>query len=230
MKRLGLIGGSGWPSTLEYYRLLNTYYGEMRGQSHAMDMVIRSIDFEIFRELLEDGQRAKAIQMIVDGINDCERAGAQFFSFSANGLHRFLTEIEHSVSLPCVHIAVPTAKAVKQKNLKVVGLLGVRGTMEDDFYPNHLSAVGVRTLIPTDQDKESVDRIIFNELVQNKFTDESKKKYLEVMKRLKAAGAEGIILGCTEIPLLIDQADFELPLFATTEIHCRAILEYATNQ
>lgn len=113
MKRLGLIGGSGWPSTLEYYRLLNTYYGEIKGSAHAMDMVVRNMDFEVFRELLGGGRRDAAVQMLVDGINDCEKAGADFFSFSANGLHRFLDEVEPRVNLPNVHIADAAAKAVQ---------------------------------------------------------------------------------------------------------------------
>jgi len=229
MKRLGLIGGSGWPSTLEYYRLLNTYFGDAKGTSHSMDMVVRNMDFEIFREMTESGRNEDAIQMLVDGINDCKKAGADFFAFSANGVHRFLSQIEPLVKLPNVHIADATAKAVHEAGLKTVGLLGVKGTMDSDFYPGRLKALGITTLIPSEEDKHLVDHIIFSELVQNKFTQASKSKYLEVMRRLKKSGAEGIILGCTEIPLLISQKDFELPLFATTEIHCRSIVEFALH-
>lgn len=227
MKRLGLIGGSGWPSTLEYYRLLNTYYGEKKGTAHSMDMVVRNLDFGIFQELIESGKKEAAVEMLVNGINDCKKAGADFFSFSANGLHRFLDEIMPQVDLPNVHIADATAKAVEQLGIHTVGLIGVRGTMEGDFYPSRLRERGIATLIPTEEDKELVDHIIFAELVQNKFTQESKTKYLEVMERLKTAGAQGIILGCTEIPLLIGQSDFSLPLIATTEVHCKAIVEFA---
>lgn len=229
MKRLGLIGGSGWPSTLEYYRLLNTYYGEAMGSSHSMDMVIRNLDFEVFSRLTESGRQDDAVQMLIDGINDCTRAGAQFFSFSANGLHRFLKKIEPFVSLPNVHIADATAQAVQKTGIKTVGLLGVKATMEGEFYPNRLKTLGITTLVPSDEDKEVVDRIIFSELVHNKFTQASKSKYLDVMGRLRLAGAQGIILGCTEIPLLISQKDFDLPLFATTEIHCRSLVEFALN-
>lgn len=229
MKRLGLIGGSGWPSTLEYYRLLNTYHGQRVGEDHAMDMVIRNLDFGVFSRLLNQGDKNAAVTMLVDGIRDCGRAGAEFFSFSANGLHRFMDEVTAQVNLPYVHIADATAKAVSDSGMKQVGFLGVRATMEGEFYPSKLKHYGIQTLIPSDADRETVDQIIFAELVQNKFLPQSKNKYLEIMNTLKSNGAQGIILGCTEIPLLLSQEDFDLPLFATTEIHCKALVDYALS-
>lgn len=229
MKRLGLIGGSGWPSTLEYYRLLNTYHGQRVGEDHAMDMVIRNLDFGVFSRLLNQGDKNSAVAMLVDGIRDCERAGAEFFSFSANGLHRFMDEVTAQVNLPYVHIADATAKAVSDSGIKQVGLLGVRATMEGEFYPSKLKHYGIQTLIPSESDRETVDQIIFTELVQNKFLPQSKNRYLEIMDTLKSNGAQGIILGCTEIPLLLSQEDFDLPLFATTEIHCKALVDYALS-
>lgn len=193
MKRLGLIGGSGWPSTLEYYRLLNTLYGEVKGSSHSMDMVIRNLDFEVFREMVEGGRKEEAVQMLVDGINDCAKAGAEFFSFSANGLHRFLSDIEPLVKLPNAHIADATAKAVQKTGIKTVGLIGVKGTMDSDFYPKRLKTLGITMLTPSEEDKHLVDHIIFSELVKNQFTQASKIQYLKIMERLKLAGAQGII-------------------------------------
>ncbi|MGE0529085.1 MAG: aspartate/glutamate racemase family protein [Bdellovibrionales bacterium] len=229
IKRLGLIGGSGWPSTLEYYRLLNTYFGERRGGGHALDFVLRNLDFEVFRELLDQGQKPKAVRMLIEGALDCKKAGATFLAFSANGLHRFWPEMKEAVDLPLVHIAEATAQAVSSSGLKTVGLLGVRATMEASFYPEHLRELGIATLIPNDADKAQIDRIIFEELVRGTFTKASKVVYLQVMDRLVQRGAEGIILGCTEIPLLINQTDSVHPLFATTEIHCKAILKFALN-
>jgi aspartate racemase len=229
MKRLGMIGGSGWPSTLEYYRLLNTYYGEVRGPAHALDLVLRNLDFEIFRELLINGKRDRALAMLAQAASDCRNAGADFLIFTANGLHRFLDELSPSIDLPFVHIADATAEVVAAKGLKRVGLLGVKPTMEGTFYPDRLKKLAVTTIVPDDSDKEIVDRIIFSELVAGQFTDKSKSIYLDIMRKLIEAGAEGIILGCTEIPLLIRETDAEFPLFATTEIHCRAALKFALN-
>lgn len=229
MKRLGLIGGSGWPSTLEYYRLLNTYFGERHGSAHALDMVLRNLDFEIFRGHLNNGLCDDAVKMLVDGAHDCKKAGAQFLAFAANGLHRFLPEIEQAVGLPFVHIAKATAKSASQLNLNKVGLLGVRATMEGSFYPDALREYGMSVVVPIDDDKALIDQIIFSELVHGKFTQQSKEKYIAVMNRLADQGAEGVVLGCTEIPLLIQAQDFHLPLLTTTEIHCRAILDFAVS-
>jgi aspartate racemase len=229
MKRLGMIGGSGWPSTLEYYRLLNTYYGEVRGPAHALDLVLRNLDFEIFRELLANGKRDQALAMLVQAAADCKNAGADFLIFTANGLHRFLDELGPALKLPLVHIADATAQVVAAKGLRKVGLLGVKATMEGTFYPDRLKKLGITTVVPDESDKETIDQIIFSELVAGKFTDKSKSIYLEIMGRLIEKGAEGVILGCTEIPLLIKNSDAEFPLFATTEIHCRAALKFALN-
>jgi len=227
MRKLGLIGGSGWPSTLEYYRLLNTYFCQEHGSAQALDMILRNLNFGIFRELLVSGRRAEAINMLLEGAKDCKKAGADFLAFSANGLHRFLPEIEGEIGLPIVHIAEATALEISKTKLQKVGLLGVRGTMEGSFYPEYLHKLGIALEIPNEADKAMIDRIVFDELVHGRFTKESKDLYLKAMDRLVAQGAQGIILGCTEIPLLLNQSDFSRPLFATTEIHCRAIVDFA---
>jgi aspartate racemase len=227
MKRLGMIGGGGWPSTLEYYRLLNTYYSEMKGPGHSLDLVLRNLDFVIFRELITNGQRDQALEMLVDGVNDCKNAGAEFVIFSSNALHGFLDELGSSISLPVIHIAEATAKVIADKGLRKAGLLGVKLTMEGKFYPDILGKYGIETLIPNESDRGVVEQIIFSELVNGKTSRASKEVYLEVMQRLVNEGAEGIILGCTEIPLLIKEEDTEYPQFSTTEIHCRAALQFA---
>ena len=160
MKRLGMIGGSGWPSTLEYYRLLNTYYCEAKGPSRALDLVLRNLDFEIFRNLLSEGKRNQALQMLVQGAADCKKAGAEFLIFTANGLHSFLDEIERDLDLPVLHIADATAKAVYERAIKKVGLLGVKLTMEGNFYQNRLGAYGIETLVPNETDRETIHQII----------------------------------------------------------------------
>lgn len=227
MRKLGLIGGSGWPSTLEYYHLLNTYFCQESGSDHALDMILRNLNFALFRQLLASERRAEALKMLLEGALDCKRAGADFLAFSANGLHRFLPEIEDEIGLPIVHIAEATALEVSKMKLQKVGLLGVRATMEGNFYPEYLHKLGIALEVPNEDDKAMIHRIVFDELVHGKFTKQSKNLYLQAMDRLVAQGAQGIILGCTEIPLLLNQSDFRLPLFATTEIHCRAIINFA---
>lgn len=225
MKRPGLIGGTGWPSTLEYYRLLNIYYGEATTPGHSLDLVLRSLDFEIFRQHMANDRKEAALKMLSDSIQDCEKAGADFLVFTANGLHRFLDELAPFIHLPIVHIADATAQEVADRGIKKVGLMGVRGTMESDFYQTRLQKHGVTTVIPDETDREVMEKIIFSELVQGKFTGKSKAIFIEIMKRLTQKGVEGIILGCTEIPLLVQDTDVDLILFPTTEIHCKAVLQ-----
>lgn len=225
MKRIGLIGGFSWHSTLEYYRYLNRFSVEINGPDHGANLVLVNLNSATYRDHLQNNDENSVLALLADGIQDLRNARADFYLFCANGLHRFLPRINSPI--PNIHIADCTAHEVKRKNIKRVGLLGVYPTMTSPFYPERLQELGIETIIPDESDMREIDRIIFAELVHGQFKQESKKKYLQIMDRLKAKGAQGIILGCTEIPILIQPEDFDLPTFSTTEIHCRAAIEKA---
>jgi aspartate racemase len=226
MQKIGLLGGLSWVSTAEYYRLLNELMQAQLGGVTSARIVLESLNRQTYVDaVIERRDEEAACEMILDGCQYLENGGANFIVVSCNDVHRFVPEIAPRIGIPFLHIAEITARAIVARGIKKVGLLGVMKTMESTFYPEILAQYGVETIIPGAADKDYIHDRIFDELVMNTFSDTTKTGYLEVIERLTMAGAQGVILGCTEIPLLIQPAEINIPAFATTELHCIAAID-----
>ena len=228
MKTLGLLGGMSWESTIPYYRIINETVRERRGGLHSARLILYSVDFHAIERLQQAGAWDDAGRMLADAARALEAAGAEGLALCTNTMHKVAPAIESAVGIPLLHIADPTAAAVKQAGFHTVGLLGTRFTMEQDFYRGRLTARhGLTVIIPDPADQEIVHRVIYEELCQGEFRAESRAQYREIMQRLVEAGAEGIILGCTEIALLVRPDDAPVPLFDTTDLHARSMALWA---
>ena len=228
MKTLGLIGGMSWESTIPYYRIINETVRERRGGLHSAKIVLYSVDFHAIERLQQAGDWAQAGHVLARAARVLEAAGADGLVLCTNTMHRVAAAIESAVTIPLLHIADPTAAAVKPAGLTTVGLLGTRFTMEQDFYRGRLTArQGLTVIIPDPADREIVHRVIYDELCRGAIRAESRAQYRAIMQRLVEAGAEGLILGCTEIALLVGPADAPVPLFDTTALHARAAAAWA---
>ena len=228
MKVIGLIGGLSWESTAEYYRLINEEVQRRLGASHSARMVLVSLDFQEVHDLQHQGRWEEAAAVMVAAAANVERAGAEVLLICSNTMHRMADQVAAAVSIPLLHIADATAGAIQAAGLKRVGLLGTRFTMEHDFYKGLLTdRHGLEVIIPDEGDRAKVHEVIFNELVRGELRPASKTSYLEIIKRLATKGAEGIILGCTEIPLLVKPEDAAVPLFDTTALHARMAVDRA---
>ncbi len=226
MKKIGLLGGLSWVSTAEYYRRLNVLMQLRIGGVASAKITLESLNRQTYVDaVIERKDEAAACEMILHACQNLQKAGADFIVISCNDVHRFVPEIMPEIEIPFLHIAEVTADACVTSGLKKVGLLGVMKTMEGDFYTDILAKQGVETLIPDAVDRDYIHDRIYDELVLNIFSDATKAGYLDVIERLSGAGAEGVILGCTEIPLLLQPADIGIPSFATTELHCMAAIE-----
>jgi aspartate racemase len=226
-KTIGLIGGIGWASTLEYYRLINEAVVARMGPSHSAKIILISLNqFDFTSRAAQGTSHAIAEFLIAEGTR-LKAAGADFFLLCANGAHRFVPAVVPQIGLPFISIVEETAKQVRLSGIKRVGLLGVKQTMSGNFYHTSLAKVGVETLIPDPEDQEIVHQIIYAELVHNRVTETSREIFVKIINKLVQEGAEAIILGCTEIPLLIRQQDVGVPVFNTTEIHCDAAVKCA---
>ncbi|WP_445489977.1 aspartate/glutamate racemase family protein [Niallia sp. 03133] len=221
MKTIGLIGGLSWESTVDYYRLINTLIKEKLGGLHSAKCQMYSFDFEEIVALQKSGNWEKATELMVNAAKTLENSGADLVLICTNTMHKMAPEVQEALSVPLIHIAEATAKSINGKGLKKVGLLGTKFTMEHDFYKDILSKNGISTVIPEEKDRQIVHDVIFNELCKGKFHSDSKEKYKDIINKLIAQGAEGIILGCTEIPLLITEKDTDIPLFNTTYLHAK---------
>jgi aspartate racemase len=230
VKTIGLLGGMTWHSTLEYYRLINEGGPAELGGSHSARCVLVSVEFDEFERLQVAGDWKRLTELMVEAARNVERAGADFLVICANTMHRTADDIVASVKIPLLHIADAAAEAVKAQGLKTVGLLGTRYTMEQDFYRKRLKEKhGLRILIPAEPDLTTIHTVIYEELARGVIREESRRAYLDIIAKLAKSGAEGIILGCTEIPLLIRQDDCELPLFDTTALHAAAAVRAAIS-
>jgi len=228
MKKIGLIGGLSWVSTADYYRRLNEMMQERMGGVTSPRIVLESVNRQSYVDaVIERENEVEAAGIIMDAARAVERAGADFIMICCNDVHRFVPAIKLRVSIPFLHIAEATAQAIKAQGLKRVALLGVRKTMEEPFYPDILARHGIETIIPDEAEKEYVHRSIYDELVKDEFRPQTRARYVELIDTLAKRGAQGTILGCTEIPMLIGEDDVETPVFSTTEIHCRAGIETA---
>jgi len=228
MKTIGLLGGMSWESSLEYYRVINQAVRKELGGTHSARIVMVSLDFGEIEDLQMKGDWQEAARILIKSALELEGAGADFVLICTNTMHLLAEEISGSISIPLLHIADATARAIQAEKLQVVGLLGTSFTMEKDFYRGRLEKLHqLGVIIPDQEQRDLVHRLIYDELVQGKILDRSRAAYLEVIQSLIDKGAEGIVLGCTEIGLLVSQKDVSVPVFDTMEIHALAAVEAA---
>jgi len=228
MKIIGLIGGMSWESTLEYYRIINEEMKNRLGGDHSAELVIYSFDFYDIVRLQEQGDWKKLEDMMVKAGKDLKEAGANFLLICANTMNKMADQVQKRVDLPVIHIGDATAEVIKNKGMNTVGLVGTKYVMEGDFYRKRMKERhGIEVLIPGKESRDKVHDIIYNELCKGEVKKESKDFLLETLQDLIERGAEGIILGCTEIPLYITEDDIDIPLFDTTTIHSEAAIDHS---
>ncbi len=228
MKTIGLIGGMSWESSIEYYRIINETAREKLGRLHSAKSLMVTVDFAEIEKLQHEDRWDEAGQILVKCAQDLEHGGADFIVLCTNTMHKLASQIIANVNIPFLHIADATAEKIVAEGMKRIGLLGTRFTMEQDFYKGRLiQNFGLDVLVPNVVDQEIVHRVIYDELVQGKIVENSREEYKRIMETLIEQGAEGIILGCTEIELLVSQRESRVPLFPTTAIHAVSAVEYA---
>ncbi|MGB4584705.1 MAG: aspartate/glutamate racemase family protein [Rhodoferax sp.] len=229
LKTLGLIGGMSWESTLPYYRQINETVKAALGGLHSARIILYSVDFAEIEQLQASGQWRAAGALLADVAQKLEGAGADALVLCTNTMHKVADAITEAVDIPLLHIADPTALAIQQAGHTTVGLLGTRFTMEQDFYRRRLEQHGLTVLTPAQADRELVHQIIYQELCLGQINDTSRQTYLRVIAELGARGAQAVILGCTEIAMLIQSEDCPLPLFDTTALHARSAAHWALS-
>lgn len=228
MKTIGLIGGMSWESSLEYYRIVNQTTKAKLGGLHSAKCVLYSVDFAEIEILQHQGRWQEAAHLLIEAAGGLEKCGADFIVLCTNTMHKVADDIQAHINIPFLHIADATARQINRSGINKVGLLGTRFTMEEDFYKSRLAQkYGLEVIIPNANAREIVHRVIFDELVVGEIRQDSRKKYQDIIQNLFDGGAEGIILGCTEIGLLVRDGDCREPLFDTTRIHAVAAVEYA---
>ena len=227
MKRIGLLGGMSWESSIEYERIINTTVRNRLGGTHSADLIIRSYDFAEIEALQALGDWAGAGRLLAADASMLERAGAEVVALCTNTMHRVADDIEAVLNVRFLHLADATATAVEQAGIASVALLGTRYTMEQDFYRSRLEDRALQVLVPDEPDRTTIHDVIYQELVRGEVHDASRQRYVDVIGRLRARGAEGVIAGCTEIELLVGPDDVDCPYFPTTRLHAVAIAEAA---
>lgn len=231
MKTLGLIGGISWVSTVEYYTQINKGINERLGSLNYAECIIHSFNYQDIKNNNDINDWDSTLKMVVSASKNLERSGAKGIVLCANTMHFIADKIQKEINIPIIHIATATALEIKKLGLKKVGLLGTKFTMEYDFFKSKLSEQGIEALIPNKMpDKDFIHNTIFDELGKGIIKAETKKKYLSIMQELKNAGAEGIIAGCTEIPLIVKESDIDLPYFDTALIHGKSAIEFALSK
>jgi aspartate racemase len=231
MKTIGLLGGMSWESSIEYYRIINQVTRQKLGGLHSAKSVMVSVDFAPIEELQTKNQWEEAARELITSALQIQAAGADFLLIATNTMHKVYSQIQAALDIPVLHIADATAQKIEDADLERIGLLGTVYTMEQDFYKGRLQdKYGLKILIPDDTRREQVNRIIFDELVLGRIEDESREIYRQVIGDLIDMGAQGIILGCTEIPLLVNPGDFDVPIFDTTYIHAEMAVEIALGE
>lgn len=228
MKTIGLIGGMSWESSLEYYRIINEQTKLRLGGLHSAKILLYSVDFFEIERLQHSGRWDEATEIMIDAAERLERGGAEFILICTNTMHKMANEVQNAVKIPLLHIADATADKIISAGKKRVALLGTKFTMEQDFYKGRLfDKYGLDVLTPDEDERNRVHRIIYNELCLGNISQNSKESFIEIIGKLVKKGAEAVILGCTEIPLLIQQNDVEVLLLDTTKIHAEAAVDYA---
>jgi aspartate racemase len=231
LKTIGLIGGMSWESTVHYYRIINETVKQRLGGLHSAKLVLVSVEFHQMEQLQRAGDWPAAGEIIADAARSLQAAGADFMVLCTNTMHLVAEAIESATNIPLLHIADPTAAEIKRAGLKKVGLLGTRFTMEQAFYRDRLRAHhGIEVVIPDATDRDIVHRVIYDELCLGQVLDPSRAEYRRIIERLVGVGAEGIILGCTEISMLVGPQDAPVPVFDTTDIHARRAAEWALGE
>jgi len=230
VKTIGIIGGMSWESSLEYYRLLNEGVKARLGGLHSAKLLMDSLDFHPIEVLQHQGDWETLGGILASSAVRLETAGADLILLATNTMHKVAPEIERSVRIPLIHIADAAASAIKALRIEKVGLLGTKFTMEQDFYHERLASHGIETVIPGPDDREIVHHVIYNELCLGKIEDASRNEFLRIIDKLVQAGAGGVVLGCTEIPLLVHQEHVDIPIFDTTKLHVEAALDFALQE
>ena len=228
MKTIGLIGGMSWESSLEYYRIVNETVKEKLGGLHSCKCLMYSVDFGVIEALQHQNKWDELTKLMIEAAQNLKHGGADFIVICTNTMHKMAPEIEHATGLNVLHIADVTGAAISKDQIQKVGLLGTRFTMEGDFYKKRLKDnYDIEVIIPEDADRQIIHDIIYNELCLGIIKDDSRQRYIDIINKLCANGAEGIILGCTEIPLLIKQSDVLIPVYDTTKIHAESAVDFA---
>ena len=228
MKTIGLIGGMSWESSLEYYRIINERVKEKLGGLHSAKCLMYSVDFEEVEKLQHQGQWGEAAKLMIDAAKRLECGGADFVVICTNTMHRMADELQQNIQIPILHIADATAEKIKASGYKKVGLLGTKFTMEENFYKGRLiEKYNLGVTIPDEAERQSIHDVIYKELCLGIVQQSSKNRFKAIIENLSKKGAEAVILGCTEIPLLIKQEDVTVPLLDTTRIHAEAAVDFA---
>lgn len=227
MKTIGLIGGLSWESTSEYYSYINRFVKEKLGGLHSAKCLLHSFDFQEMVDLQHKGDWDQATNQMIHAAKTLENGGADMIVICTNTMHKMAPEVKNEVKIPLLHIVDAVAEKINEQSMTKVGLLGTKFTMEQPFYKEYLSKHGIEVVIPNEEDRKIVHDVIYNELCKGVFKEDSKDKYLQIINRLYKQGAEGIILGCTEIPLLVKQEDTFVPLFDSTLLHAKAAVDFA---
>ena len=227
LKTIGLIGGMSWESTVTYYKIINETVKEKLGRLHSAKCILYSVDFQEIEECQANGNWEKSGEILGEAAYNLEKAGADFIVICTNTMHKVVNQIKEKISVPILHIAEMTAEKILEKGLKNIALLGTKYTMEQDFYKSKLIEKGINVIIPDKNDIEIINEVIYDELCLGIINSNSKKKFLEIVDKLRSKGAEGIILGCTEIGLLIKNEDTDVPLFDTAIIHAEQAAMYS---
>ncbi len=230
MKTIGLLGGMSWESTVNYYKAINTGVKNALGGLHSAKICLYSVDFDEIEKLQHQNQWEQTGEILAKAAKRVEAGGADCLLICTNTMHKVAAQIGAEIAIPILHIADATAYALQQQGITRVGLLGTRFTMEQDFYKARLrDKFGIEVLIPNQTERDLVHNVIYNELCLGQVNESSRNAYLEIVESLNQQGAQGVILGCTEIAMLIKQSDTQVPLFDTTEIHANYAVEFALN-
>lgn len=229
MKTIGLIGGMSWQSTITYYRIINEVVGETLGGFHSAKILLYSVDFDEIERYQIQGEWKKAGEVLAAAAQSLERGGADFVALCTNTMHKVAPQMERAIGIPLLHIARATAEALTGQGICRVGLLGTQYTMTQAFYTGELTAAGIEVVLPNAEDITTVNRVIFDELCRGIISAASKAAYLRIIGKMAEQGAQGVILGCTEIGLLIGQQDVALPVFDTARIHAQRAALYALD-
>lgn len=230
MKTIGLVGGTGWVSTLDYYRYFNELVFKNTNEESTAEVMINSVNYPAIAKLTAAGKWDDITKIIIEAALALQTAGADCILLGANTMHYIAPQVKSAINIPFIHIAEETGKEIKKKGLKKVALLGTKYTMQLPFFKDVLASMGIETIIPNESEIQIINDAIYKELALGIITAATKENYLEIMQKLQQEGAEGIILGCTEIPLLIKPNDFDLPLFDTTFIHANAAVNFSLGE
>lgn len=229
MKTIGLVGGTTWYSTLDYYRYFNEMVNECLGGDEAAKVIINSVNYGEIKKLTKEGDWKSISKIICTAAKKAEDAGADCILIGANTMHNVADDVEKAISVPLIHIAKETAKEIGKLGIDTVALLGTKYTMQLNFFKDTLASYGIETIVPSDEGIEKINVAIYEELAKGIVLDPTKKTFIAIIDKLAGLGANGVVLGCTEIPLLIKPQDCPLPLFDTTKIHAKAAVNFALS-